>query len=78
MSDRQGRRLVFICFSGEELGLEGSKWYCDHPLFPLEETTAMFNLDMVGRLRPDEKTKKDNVLVEGAPPAKASTACSTR
>ena len=70
LPDRQGRRLVFICFSGEELGLEGSKWYCDHPLFPLEETTAMFNLDMVGRLRPDEKTKKDNVLVEGAPTGK--------
>lgn len=70
MPDRQGRRLVFICFSGEELGLEGSKWYCDHPLFPLEETSAMFNLDMVGRLRPDEKTKKDNVLVEGAPTGK--------
>ncbi len=71
MPDRQGRRLVFMCFSGEELGLEGSKWYCDHPLFPLEETTAMFNLDMVGRLRPDEKTKKDNVLVEGAPTGKS-------
>ncbi len=69
--NRQGRRLVFICFSGEELGLEGSKWYCDHPLFPLEETTAMFNLDMVGRLRPDEKTKIDNVLVEGAPTGKS-------
>jgi hypothetical protein len=63
---RVGRRLVFICFSGEEIGLEGSKYYCEHPLFPLEETAAMFNLDMVGRLRPDEKSHKDNVLVEGA------------
>jgi Peptidase family M28/PDZ domain/PA domain len=63
---REGRRLVFMTFSGEELGLEGSKWYCDHPLYPLEETAAMFNLDMVGRLRPDDKTSKDNVLVEGA------------
>jgi len=68
--DRQGRRLVFMTFSGEELGLEGSKWYCDHPLFPLEETAAMFNLDMVGRLRPDDKTNKDNLLVEGAPTGK--------
>jgi Peptidase family M28/PDZ domain/PA domain len=64
--NRIGRRLVFICFSGEEIGLEGSKYYCEHPLFPLEETAAMFNLDMVGRLRPDEKSHKDNVLVEGA------------
>jgi Zn-dependent M28 family amino/carboxypeptidase len=68
--DRVGRRLVFMCFSGEEIGLEGSKYYCEHPLFPLEETAAMFNLDMVGRLRPDEKTHKDNVLVEGAGTAK--------
>ena len=61
-----GRRLVFICFSGEEIGLEGSKYYCNHPLYPLEETAAMFNLDMVGRLRPDEKSHKENLLVEGA------------
>jgi hypothetical protein len=66
MDKREGRRLVFMTFSGEELGLEGSKWYCKHPLFPLEETVAMFNLDMVGRLRPDEDAKKDNLLVEGA------------
>ena len=70
LPDRKGRRLVFMTFSGEELGLEGSKYYCDHPLFPLEETAAMFNLDMVGRLRPGDMTKKDNVLVEGAPTGK--------
>ncbi|HBI45086.1 MAG TPA: aminopeptidase, partial [Planctomycetales bacterium] len=64
--DRIGRRVVFMAFSGEEIGLEGSKYYCEHPLFPLEETAAMFNLDMVGRLRPDEKSHKENVLVEGA------------
>ena len=64
--NRVGRSLVFICFSGEEIGLEGSKYYCNHPLFPLEETAAMFNLDMEGRLRPDEKAHKDNLLVEGA------------
>ena len=66
MPDRKGRRLVFMTFSGEELGLQGSKYYCEHPLFPLEDTDAMFNLDMVGRLRPDDATKKDNILVEGA------------
>ncbi len=70
---RVGRRLVFICFSGEEIGLEGSKYYCEHPLFPLEETAAMFNLDMVGRLRPDETTHKDNLLVEGAGTGKSLT-----
>jgi hypothetical protein len=52
MKDRRGRRIVFILFSGEERGLIGSKYYCDHPLFPLNKTVAMINLDMVGRLRP--------------------------
>ena len=70
MPDRKGRRIVFMTFSGEELGLEGSKYYCDHPLFPLEETAAMFNLDMVGRLRPGDASHKDNLLVEGAPTGK--------
>ena len=70
MPDRKGRRIVFMTFSGEELGLEGSKYYCDHPLFPLEDTVAMFNLDMVGRLRPGDASHKDNVLVEGAPTGK--------
>lgn len=51
MKERRGRRLVFIAFSGEERGLLGSKHYCDHPLFPLNKTAAMVNLDMIGRMR---------------------------
>jgi hypothetical protein len=52
MKDRQGRRLVFIAFSGEERGLYGSIHYCKEPLFPLSKTAAMINLDMVGRTKP--------------------------
>jgi Zn-dependent M28 family amino/carboxypeptidase len=48
---RTGRRLVFIAFSGEELGLLGSRYYVQHPVFPMAATVAMVNLDMVGRLR---------------------------
>jgi hypothetical protein len=65
MPDREGRRLVFIAFSGEELGLYGSVAYCANPLFPLEETAAMVNLDMVGRLRPEKMSGKDRLLVQG-------------
>ncbi len=43
------RSILFICFIGEEKGLYGSKYYVDHPLFPLENTVAMINMDMVGR-----------------------------
>lgn len=52
--NRQGRRLVFILFSGEELGLFGSVHYCNNPIYPLADTVAMVNLDMVGRLNDDK------------------------
>ncbi len=68
--NRQGRRLVFLWFSGEELGLLGSIHYCQEPLFPLEKTVAMINLDMVGRLRPDKDTGKGRMLVWGTDTAR--------
>jgi aminopeptidase YwaD len=40
--------IVFIFFSGEELGLLGSKYYTEHPIFPLSDIKFMINLDMVG------------------------------
>jgi len=45
------RTVLGIAFAAEEIGLGGSAWYADHPLFPHENTTAMINLDMVGRVR---------------------------
>lgn len=50
------RTVVFAAFSGEELGLLGSAHYVKNPLFPLDSTVAMLNMDMVGRMR-------DSVLV---------------
>ncbi|WP_254513691.1 M20/M25/M40 family metallo-hydrolase [Anatilimnocola floriformis] len=44
------RRIVFMAFTGEERGLLGSAHYTKQPRFPLDNTIAMFNLDMVGRL----------------------------
>ena len=44
------RRIVFIAFSAEERGLIGSSRYVKEPLIALENTIAMVNLDMVGRL----------------------------
>ena len=48
---RPARTVLFIAFSGEELGLLGSAYYVKHPIYPLTSTIAMVNLDMVGRLR---------------------------
>jgi hypothetical protein len=50
------RRLVFMTFTGEEEGLVGSAHYCKEPVFPLDKTIAMINLDMVGRLKDDKLT----------------------
>lgn len=44
------RRVVFMAFSGEEKGLLGSRYYVEHPLYPLDKTVMMINFDMVGRL----------------------------
>jgi len=48
------RRIVFIAFTGEERGLLGSVNYVDSPLYPLKETVAMFNMDMIGRMEQDK------------------------
>jgi aminopeptidase YwaD len=50
------RTLIFIAFSGEEEGLIGSKFYVNNPIFPLDKTVAMINMDMIGRLRDGKLT----------------------
>ena len=45
------RTIVFIAFSGEEEGLIGSSYYVNHPVVPLQNTVAMINMDMIGRLK---------------------------
>ena len=47
--------------SGEEKGLWGSKYYTDHPVFPLEKTTVDLNIDMIGRTGTDFLKSKDSV-----------------
>jgi len=50
------RTIIFIAFSGEEEGLFGSQFYVNNPVFPLDKTIAMINLDMVGRLNENKLT----------------------
>jgi hypothetical protein len=47
--------FLFIAFSGEELGLIGSKYFTEHPTIELSEVNYMINLDMIGRLDPATK-----------------------
>lgn len=44
------RSMLFMAVSGEEKGLFGSRWYTDHPVFPLDSTIANLNIDMIGRV----------------------------
>ena len=71
LKNREGRRVVFMTFTAEERGLIGSRHYTRvAPLFPLKNTVAMFNLDMVGRQKEDPKSKKSKLIVEGIGTAK--------
>jgi Zn-dependent M28 family amino/carboxypeptidase len=46
---RPRRSIVFMTFFGEEEGTLGSRYYADHPVFPIEKTVADVNLEQVGR-----------------------------
>ena len=50
------RTIAFMTVSGEEKGLLGSEYYSDHPIYPLDKTTANLNIDMVGRVDTERKT----------------------
>jgi hypothetical protein len=50
------RTVLFLAFSAEEKGLLGAGYYVDHPLLSKENTVAMINMDMVGRLRENSLT----------------------
>jgi hypothetical protein len=45
------RSILFVLFSGEESGLNGSRYYVNNPSYPLENTALMINFDMIGRIQ---------------------------
>lgn len=54
-SKNKKSNFLFLAFSGEELGLNGSKYYTEHPTLPLASVNYMINMDMVGRLNDSSK-----------------------
>jgi Zn-dependent M28 family amino/carboxypeptidase len=46
---RPARTIVFVFFTGEETGMLGSRWYIQHPVYPLTKTVADFNIDGFNR-----------------------------
>ena len=55
-SKLKSNNYLFITFSGEELGLFGSKYFTEHPTIDLSKVDYMINLDMVGRLADSTKS----------------------
>lgn len=49
-SKSKTNNYLFIAFSGEELGLFGSKYFVEHPTIDLSMANFMINMDMIGRL----------------------------
>lgn len=48
---KRRRGILFLAFSGEELGLLGSQHYVENPILPADKAVAMLNMDMIGRIR---------------------------
>lgn len=59
-SKQKSNNYLFIAFSGEELGLNGSKYFSDNPTIDLKSVNYMINMDMIGRLN-----DSTNVLTVG-------------
>ena len=56
------RSLVFLHVTGEEKGLLGSKYYTENPLYPIKNTVANLNIDMIGRVNPKRETEDPNYI----------------
>ncbi len=57
------RTVLFALWNAEEQGLLGSRFFVDHPTFPLERIRAVFQMDMIGRNQ--EVTNPDDLRFEG-------------
>ncbi len=64
--DGPKRSILFLHVTGEEIGLYGSKYYTENPLFPLENTVCNLNTDMIGRIDPDKKESPNYIYLIGS------------
>lgn len=55
LSKNKSNNYLLIAFSAEELGLNGSKYFTEHPTVEMEKINYMINMDMVGRLNDSSK-----------------------
>lgn len=60
------RSILFLHVTGEEHGLHGSRYYSENPLFPISNTIADLNIDMIGRRDDAHKNNGNYVYVIGS------------
>ena len=60
------RSILFLHVTGEEIGLYGSRYYTDNPVFPLENTVVDLNTDMIGRIDPDKANNPNYIYLIGS------------
>jgi len=60
------RSIVFLHVTGEEIGLYGSRYYTEHPIFPIENTVSNINIDMIGRTDKKHTDEDDYIYVIGS------------
>ena len=60
------RSILFLHVTGEEKGLLGSKYYVENPIFPLENTVANLNIDMIGRIDPKRSGNRNYIYLIGS------------
>lgn len=70
MAQKEGlgprRSVLFMLVTGEEKGLLGSRYYVEYPVFPLENTIANVNVDMIGRVDEAHADNPEYIYVIGS------------
>lgn len=60
------RSILFLHVTGEEIGLYGSDYYTQNPVYPLENTICNLNIDMIGRVDPDKINNPEYIYLIGS------------
>lgn len=60
------RSILFLHVTGEEIGLYGSEYYTDNPIFPLANTVVDLNTDMIGRIDPNKADNPEYIYLIGS------------
>jgi hypothetical protein len=61
---RPKRSLLFVWHTGEESGLQGSRWFTDNPTVPKDSIVVQINTDMMARGGPQDEARRDPAYLQ--------------